>query len=77
MVNRYRNAISPPKLMHKEKGIGRAGRSASQRRTGHPDDEQRGLVDAPWPRVERGDADISRHQRVAIGAPQFCVLVNR
>ena len=38
-------------------------------------DEQRGLVGgALAQQVERGDAESSRHQRVAIGAPQFCVL---
>jgi pimeloyl-ACP methyl ester carboxylesterase len=38
-------------------------------------DEQRWLVGrALAQQVERGDAESSRHQRVAIGAPQFCVL---
>ena len=38
-------------------------------------DEQRGLVGcALAEQVERGDAESSRHQRVAIGAPQFGVL---
>ena len=38
-------------------------------------DEQRGFVGrALTEQVERCDAESSRHQRVAIGAPQFCVL---